>query len=229
MDSVVKMPAAVAIARERSSFAPFLLYVAALHLLWIAWPFVLYPKLLTVGNATFEYALLNLTFRFVYWIAPVLLYLRYVDGVDPFEYLKLRQSAKRGVLVALVLTAVNVAGTFARFGSPHLSMERVTWNSVLGTSFLVGFIEEIPYRGFMLQKFSERMSFSSATLITSLLFVSIHLPGWIALHTVNAGAAVSIFIFGVVMSVAFKYSKSLWAPIIAHSANDCLSFVIFGL
>ena len=233
MDSAVKMPAAIAregaIARERSSFAPFLLYVAAFHVLWIAWPFFLYPRLLTVGNATFQYALLNLTFRFLYWIAPVLLYLRYVDGVDPFEYLQLRQNVKRGIVVALVLTALNVGGTFARFGSPHLSMERVTWNSVLGTSFFVGVIEEIPYRGFMLQKFGERMNFWLANLITSLLFVSIHLPGWIALHTLNAGAAVSIFIFGLVMSVAFRYAKSLWAPIITHSANDCLSFVIFGL
>jgi membrane protease YdiL (CAAX protease family) len=108
-------------------------------------------------------------------------------------------------------------------------MQRVNWNSMLGTSFFIGFVEEIPYRGFMLQKFAERMNFWLATLITSLLFVSIHLPGWIALHMLKAGAVVSIFVFGVVMAIAFKYSKSLWAPIITHSANDCLSFVIFGL
>jgi membrane protease YdiL (CAAX protease family) len=108
-------------------------------------------------------------------------------------------------------------------------MERVTWNSVLGTSFLVGFIEEIPYRGFMLQKFGERMDFWLANLITSLLFVAIHLPGWIALHTFNPGAAVSVFILGAVLAMAVKYSDSLWAAIITHSANDCVSFVIFGL
>jgi membrane protease YdiL (CAAX protease family) len=197
--------------------------------LWIAWPFVIYPRLLAVGNTTLTYAALNLTFRFLFWIAPVLIYLRYVDGVDPVAYLKLSDNVRRGVVVAIVLTAVNVIGTFARFGPPHLSMQRVNWNSMLGTSFFIGFIEEIPYRGFMLQKFADRMNFWLATLITSLLFVSIHLPGWIALHMLNAGAVVSIFIFGVVMAIAFKYSRSLWAPIITHSANDCLSFVIFGL
>jgi membrane protease YdiL (CAAX protease family) len=211
------------------SFAPFLLYVVAFHVLWIAWPFVIYPRLLAVGNTTLTYAALNLTFRFLFWIAPVLIYLRYVDGVDPVAYLKLSDNVRRGVVVAIVLTAVNVIGTFARFGPPHLSMQRVNWNSMLGTSFFIGFIEEIPYRGFMLQKFADRMNFWLATLITSLLFVSIHLPGWIALHMLNAGAVVSIFIFGVVMAIAFKYSRSLWAPIITHSANDCLSFVIFGL
>ena len=210
------------------SFTPFLLYVVAFHLLWIAWPFVIYPRLLAVGNTTFAYAALNLSFRFLFWIAPVLLYLRYVDRVDPLAYLKLTGNVRRGVVVAIVLTAVNVIGTYARFGPPHLSMARVNWNSMLGTSFFIGFIEEIPYRGFMLQKFAERMNFWLATLITSLLFVGIHLPGWIALHTLRLGSAVSIFIFGVVMAIALKYSRSLWAPIITHSANDCLSFVIFG-
>jgi membrane protease YdiL (CAAX protease family) len=229
MDAVVETLSASAIARQRSSFAPFLIYVAAFHLLWIAWPYFLYPRLLSVGAATPTYAAINLTFRFLYWIAPVLLYLRYVDGVNPFAYLKLRGHVRRGVIVAVLLTVINVIGTFARFGAPHLTMARVTWNSILGTSFSIGFIEEIPYRGFMLQKFAERMNFWLANLVTSLLFVSIHLPGWIALHTFNAGAAVSIFVFGAVMAIALRYSKSLWAPILTHSANDCLTFVIFGL
>src|SRR5258708_36041665 len=86
------------------SFAPLLLYVGAFHVLWIAWPFVVYPKLLGVGNTTLAYAALNLTFRFFYWIAPVILYLRYVDGVDPLAYLKLTQNVRRGVVVAIVLT-----------------------------------------------------------------------------------------------------------------------------
>jgi CAAX protease family protein len=229
MDSAISTSPARALGHSRSSVAPFLLYVTAFHLLWIAWPFFLYPRLTAVGSTTLAYAVLNLAFRFLFWIAPVLLYLRFVDGVDPFEYLKLRHHVRRGVVVALVLTAINVAGTFARFGPPHLSMGRVTWNSVLGTSFFVGFIEEIPYRGFMLQKFGERMEFWLANLITSLLFVAIHLPGWIALHTFNPGAAVSVFILGAVLAMAVKYSDSLWAPILTHSANDCLSFVIFVL
>jgi membrane protease YdiL (CAAX protease family) len=110
-----------------------------------------------------------------------------------------------------------------------LSAARVTWNSIIGTSFLVGFIEEIPYRGFMLQKFAERLGFWRATLVTSLLFVAIHVPGWLALHQFRVGTAASIFVIGVVLALALKWSRSLWAPIIAHSANDFLSFVIFRL
>jgi membrane protease YdiL (CAAX protease family) len=92
---------------------------------------------------------------------------------------------------------------------------------------MVGFIEEIPYRGFMLRKFTERIGRWPAMLITSVLFVSIHVPGWVALHVMSVDRAASIFVFAVTMSLIVTYSGSLWASIIAHSANDCLSLVIF--
>src|SRR5262245_48034721 len=216
--------------RVRASFAPFLGYVAAFHLVWIAWPYLLYPRLIAaLGDRTLAYALVHLTIRVIVWIAPVFLYLRYVDRVEPLEYLKLKRHIGRGLAVAAALTALNIAGTFARFGVPQLTLDRVTWNSVLGTSFLVGFIEEIPYRGFMLRKFAERLGFWLANLVTSLLFLAIHLPGWLALHTLHPGAAVSVWVLGFVMGLAVRYSNSLWAPIVTHSANDGLSFVIFGL
>lgn len=216
----VKAPATV---------APFLVYVAAFHLVWAAWPYLVYPRLVAIGERTLTYALLNLGIRLLVWVVPVFVYLRYVDGVDPLEYLKLRGRVGRGVAIAITLTALNLAGSTARFGWPHPGLERVTWNSVLGTSLLIGFIEEIPYRGFMLQKFAEPLGFWLASVVTSLLFVLVHVPGWMALHMLRADTAVTIFIFGVVMAIVFRYSQSLWAPIITHSTNDCLSFVIFGL
>jgi membrane protease YdiL (CAAX protease family) len=213
----------------RARFAPFLAYVILFHLAWVVWPTVVYPRLQSFGPATLTYALLSMTTRLVVWVVPVFVYLRVVDRVEPFAYLKLTGSVQRGLLVGLALTALNFLLLFTRFGPPHPGMDRVTWNSVLGTSILIGFIEEVPYRGFMLQKFSERVGFWYATLITSVLFVLVHLPGWLALHTFRAETAVSIFIFGGVMAVALRYSKSLWAPIMAHSTNDCLTVIFFRL
>jgi uncharacterized protein len=210
--------------------AAFLTYVAAFHLVWIAWPWLLYPKLTAaLGEETIAYAAVHLSIRVAVWVLPVWLYLRYVDRVEPAEYLKLKQHVGRGLVYALLLTAVNVVGMLARFGVPHPTMARVTWNSIIGTSVLVGFIEEIPYRGFMLRRFAERLNFWLANLITSLLFVAIHLPGWMALHTLRVENVATIFIFGIVMGTVFKWSDSLWAPIVTHSANDFLSFVIFRL
>ena len=216
----------------RSAALPLLFYayVAAFHLLWIFWPYVLYPRLTAaLDNRSLSYAVVQLAIRVLFWVAPVWFYLRYVDGVEPLEYLKLKHNVRRGLAAALALTIVNVLGTLLRFGVPHPSLLRVTWNSILGTSLLVGVIEEIPYRGFMLQKLAERMPFWRANVITSALFLAIHLPGWMALHTFRTGSAITIFVFGLIMAVAFKFAGSLWAPIVTHSASDCLSFVVFGL
>jgi len=216
--------------RPPARAALFYVYVAAFHLLWIFWPYVLYPRLTAaLGDRSLTYAVVHLAIRVLFWVAPVWLYLRYVDGVEPLEYLKLKHNVRRGFVAALVLTVVNVVGTLLRFGVPHPSLSRVTWNSILGTSFLVGAIEEIPYRGFMLQKLAERMPFWRANVVTSALFVAIHLPGWMALHTFRTGSAITIFVFGLIMAVVFKFAGSLWAPIVTHSTNDCLSFVVFGL
>jgi CAAX protease family protein len=215
---------------SRRGSAAFVGYVAVFHLGWIVWPYVIYPRLTAaLGPETFAYALLHLSLRMVFWVVPVWCYLRYVDRVDPLQYLKLKHHVGRGLVVGMGLTALNVAGTVARFGLPHPTLDRVTWNSILGTSLLVGVIEEIPYRGFMLRKIEERLNFWLANLITALLFLAIHLPGWVALHTFNAAAAVTITVFGFVMGLAVKWSDSLWAAIVAHSANDFMSFVVFGL
>jgi membrane protease YdiL (CAAX protease family) len=204
--------------------------VAVFHLGWIVWPYVIYPKLTAaLGQDTLAYAVFQLGIRMGLWLAPVWFYLRYIDRVDALDYLKLKHHVARGLLTGIGLTALNVAGTIARFGLPHPTMERVTWNSMLGTSLLVGVIEEVPYRGFMLRKFTERMDFWLANAMTSSLFLAIHLPGWIALHTLNASAAVTIAVFSFALGLAVKWSDSLWAAVVAHSANDFMSFVVFRL
>lgn len=205
----------------------FFTYVIAFHLAWIAWPYFVYPRLIALGEGSLTYALLNIGLRLLIWVVPVLCYLRYVDRVEPLRYLKLKGNVRRGLVVAATLSMLNLLGFIARFGWPHPTLQSITWNSILGTSILVGVIEEIPYRGFMLQKFAERFDFWLANLVTSLLFLAVHLPGWIALRTLGATSAATVFIIGIVLATAFRYSGSLWAAIVAHSANDFLSFVMF--
>jgi hypothetical protein len=79
-------------------------------------------------------------------VAPVLLYLR-MWTASSRSATWVETPRQRGMVVAAVLTAMNLIGSIARFGPPHPVAQSITWNSVLGTSFMVGFIEEIPYRG----------------------------------------------------------------------------------
>jgi uncharacterized protein len=210
------------------------LFIGYLTFFYLAWTFVwvygVYPWAnKTIGDATLIYALINIVFRLLIWVLPVFAYLRYIDNVNVLEYLQLNQYWRRGVIVGLALSVVNFLGTMVRLGRPDWSSAYVTWNSVLGTSILVGVFEEIPFRGFILQKLQERFDFVTSTVISSILFVGAHIPGWIMFGSLTAYNIIYIFAFGAVMAIILRYSKSLWAPIISHSLNDCLSNVIFHI
>jgi membrane protease YdiL (CAAX protease family) len=51
----------------------------------------------------------------------------------------------------LGFTGINFLLSLIRFGVPHPSAHAITWNSILGTSLFIGFVEEIPFRGFIFQ------------------------------------------------------------------------------
>jgi membrane protease YdiL (CAAX protease family) len=183
--------------------------------------------MMILGDKTLAYAVVNICLRLVIWVLPVFLYLKYVDQIDPTEYLKLRRQWRKGIWIGLFLSGINGIISILRFGIPHLNMQDVSWNSILSTSLLIGFIEEVPFRGFIFQKIQERYGFPIGVLLSSLLFVGIHLSGWILLHTFSMVLVLSIFLFGVVMAVLLTASHSLWSTIVVHSLNDFLAVVVF--
>lgn len=212
---------------QQRSKVVFLAYLVALNATWTVWVLLGYPRLRTVGEQTLAYALINITVRALIWVLPVFLYLRYFDRVDPLAYLKLKPHWLRGVLIGLAFSAIILLLAFVQHGMPHLGEGGLTWNSILSTSLLIGFVEEIPYRGFVFQKLCDWMSRKSAVAISSLLFVAIHLPGWISLHLFALHNLIFVFVFGVLMALLLLFTKSLWAPIISHSLNDFISGVLF--
>jgi membrane protease YdiL (CAAX protease family) len=208
---------------------PFIGYLVFFYLTWtFVWVHGLYPWAnRTLGDATLRYALVSIVIRLLIWVLPVVGYLHYVDRVNAWEYLQLKEHWRRGIAVGIVLSAINFWGTVLRVGWPDWSTAHVTWNNILGTSVLVGAFEEIPFRGFVLQKLQERLDFTASALLSSALFVGAHIPGWIMLGSLTRHNVVYIFVFGIVMAVILRYARSLWAPIVSHSLNDGLSNVIF--
>jgi len=205
----------------------FLAYLFLFNVAWTVWVLLGYPRLRAIGEQTLAYALINITVRALLWVLPVFLYLRYFDRVDPLAYLKLKQYWLRGILIGLGFSILILLLALVQHGAPNLRAGRLTWNSVLSTSLLIGFVEEIPYRGLVFQKLCAWMSRRSAVAISSLLFVAIHLPGWISLHLFRLQSLIFVFVFGVLMALLLLYAKSLWAPIVSHSLNDFISAVLF--
>jgi CAAX protease family protein len=200
-------------------------YLALFFAAWTGYVLWIYPRVAAFGEGSFALVGCGIAVRLLLWLLPVFLMLFCNDRVPPLRALGLVDYWRRGVLAGIVIGAILLAAALLRFGWP--SAPYVTWGSLLGPSFSVGFFEEIPFRGFILQKLWTRMGFWLANVLTSLLFVAVHLPGWLSLHLFNWALAANISVFGLAAGAVFRYSRSLWACIIGHDANDFISFVLF--
>jgi len=162
----------------------------------------------------------GLSINLFLFVIPVILYLKLKDKVNPLVYLKIKGNSKQGIKVAVIVSSIFiilliVKNAITGFNSFHLNLG-VLWVNGL----LVGFFEEIPFRGFILQKLSNHMKFWKANLITTIIFVLIHIPTWINSNTDIIRSAINISMVSLALGYLFKKYKSLWIPIICHSIFD---------
>lgn len=159
-------------------------------------------------------------------IIPVYLYVRYVDIRQPLEFLKLGQeNLIAGYLWGIVL-AVAFTAIFAMklhywgYGSIYYDWPMM---DVINIVVVASLVEEIFFRGFLLQKLMEVASFSKANIMVTLLFVTLHFPVWLSdgLNALQiAESLVYLAGFSWVLGYVFHCSNSLWTPIILHAANN---------
>src|SRR6516162_1659307 len=109
--------------------------------------------------------------------------------------------------VNFLATSVNGAA----FAEPDL----LVW------SFIGVFVEELLFRGVVQTQIAETYSALTAILITSVLFLAIHVPGWIILSIpVNAATVATVFLVGLICGAVRQWSKSLWPGVAIHWSNN---------
>lgn len=148
-------------------------------------------------------------------------------------YLGLHSNVKKGLQWALWISLAVGTYFFILYGiilknemNLHLG-----FNVWLNHILLVGFTEELVFRGLFLRKLMERLSFWKANRYTSLLFVSIHFPIWLRMGLFESWSIIGTIILAFFISFAlgfiYKKTNSLWSVIIIHSAYDLFAS-IFG-
>lgn len=160
------------------------------------------------------------------WMLPTYLYVRYVLREDVAHYLKLTPHILRGIgwglLATLLLFLILIAPTLFLHGVVISSLHVDDW---LNGVALVGLLEEILFRGVILQHLLKRTGWWQASAMTSLLFVLIHVPLWVSTAMPLPSVLVNVFVV-FTLSYVFCYlvykSGSLWSSIIAHSLYDAL-------
>jgi membrane protease YdiL (CAAX protease family) len=219
-------------ARSHSESLRLTLYITTFFVVWTVRAF----GLAGYDQAPWPFAVHRVyldAIRFLLWVLPVLLYLRFVDQVDVLNYLRLNTPIdSRGLslgitLAALYLTFSILLGAWLKGHALHspfaLSTER--WFRMMVMFPFAAFAEEILFRGFLLRKAAEIGGFWKANLTIAVLFMLIHWPGWLAAGNGPAGVLAQspgVFALGFLLGYLVKITGSLWPSVAVHILNNVL-------
>ncbi len=165
--------------------------------------------------------LLSFLYRFVIFVLPVFLFLRWVDKEPVFEFLKLTTSMTRGLAVGFVILAI---GAVCQTMAIYLNVDSLPDEGILGLLEEVvvpGVFEEIFFRGFVLNQLRRTLSFHRANFYTSLLFLPFHWVTWlmVAWEGMLIMLVRSFFLFFLIslpLGLFQEKTNSLWPCIAFH-------------
>ena len=98
----------------------------------------------------------------------------------------------------------------------HQEVGRGFW-SVVAVVVIAPLFEEFLCRGYLLGSLRERYGELRAVLFSALFFGILH---------VQPVAVVNAFLMGVVLGVVYLATRTLWAPILLHAANNALAYLL---
>jgi membrane protease YdiL (CAAX protease family) len=104
-------------------------------------------------------------------------------------------------------------------------------SSLIGTVFLVGITEEALFRGLFLNALLKKTKAIYALTVSSLMFVIIHLPGWMNNSRFSDPLSAlrdcaSIFALGLVFGWTFMKSRNIFIPVFLHMLWNLLMILI---
>lgn len=176
-------------------------------------------------SANISLFMTDLSLYLFIFIIPIILYLKLRDKVNPFEYLKLKDNLFKGILTGFFISTIFIISLIIK----NIIVQDRPINLNIGilwiSGLLVGILEEIPFRGFILQKLLKHFHFWLANLLTTILFVTIHIPIWLSSQTDLMGSIISISLVSLVLGYLFKEYDSLWVPITVHSIFNLATWI----
>jgi membrane protease YdiL (CAAX protease family) len=210
-------------------------FVLCFFAVWSVRATVLYSIDESIASDTLRVVYSNLV-KFLFWVAPAILFVRWVRRTSPYAYLGLSvlPSKKQwqiclgitglflSIIIAVALLVEGKSLSFARI-APIFTLSGILFH------FFSPWMEEVLFRGLLLKEFQEFMPKALANLVTSLLFVGVHLPYWLTHEGFTATVltnSIGIFIFSLVAGWLYLKSNSLWPPTLAHILNNFVAVLL---
>jgi len=205
-----------------------------------AFSFIVFPVIRAVGyllsSTGFirsEVAMLGLTYAVLFgvtWAVCAFLEKRPVRsvgfGIHDRTIVELAQGIGLGTLMMAVIFAVNIGLGFASFGLKELQPGQIA--AIVGFGILefaiVGFGEELLFRGYLFQSLVEGTSKTVAVLLFAVFFAFVHMKN----PDVTPVALANIALAGVWLSAAYFKTRGLWMPIGLHFSWNFFQSTIFS-
>ncbi len=180
-------------------------------------PSFLWTSLLLFMPYSASFALL---LKIILWGLPAYLFPKLAENINPSEFLLLNKSPKgKWILLSVAfLVAYSVLMNVGR-------LEVKTVSLFYGISAIARspVIEEIAFRGVILQMLHQYMRWAYANVATAILFMLYHIPLWLARgQSVSLMDCLWVIFFAVCMGYVMVYSRSLWTCIIIHAVQNLL-------
>lgn len=82
-------------------------------------------------------------------------------------------------------------------------------------SVIAPVIEEVVFRGVLVERLGLKYGYTSAVIISSIIFGVLHAD------------VIGAFVFGIILSIIYLQTKSLLMPVLIHALNNALAILIF--
>lgn len=174
----------------------------------------------------------------IIWVLPVFFLLSRYKTDLPLSMksmFKVKFGFKIFFLVFGLFTSYAFVVMFATFGRFHINPDFRPFRHI--TFYLVvGFVEELVYRGWALNSFSAFMSNGKAQILSVIFFILLHWPAYI-IKLFNTGVFLTtnfllqsflVLITGFLFGYVFRKTKSIWTPIILHAYFDLIVKLLVG-
>lgn len=194
-----------------------------------------YSKFIFNNNVgTYIYGYIS---RFIWILPAIFLIIRYNNKLkfkkdELFSRPVLNKSLIITITISLVYIVIMMIINHKGF---WFNSEVILWLVVI-KYIIVGFVEEVVFRGWGYNSLANTMSHKKAMIITTLLFILLHFPSYfikiLRFGTFDfigiIGQSISSLVWGIVFCRLLKKGKTIWNPIVVHTIYDLMYVLLVG-
>ena len=180
-------------------------------------PFCLWTLLLLIIPYS---AFFDLFLKIALWGIPAYFFPRLADSVNPNGFLLLNRAPQwKWIFLSIIfLVAYSFLSNIGKIEVKSISVFYFVSAVVISP-----IVEEVAFRGVVLQKLKQLMGFMLGNAVTAVLFILYHIPLWFTRgQGISVMACLWVMFFSLCMGYFLYKSKSLWTCIIIHAVQNLL-------